>query len=202
MFRIWVAHLQELEGLYILAIQVSSSGSRSPLHSDPPPAVDLHIYTPTVMSSTKFQAILDASLDNYAKLTGIVLSKHPSTDKLQNCQSPEDIVQVLLERETTFNDHRDKYRKLIDCLRPVVQIIHGFSDVIGKAAGLVSSRHRISQIIYLSLPFRCHSNRQKRYSSRSMFSSPYVSHFSILHPVPALMGYLSILGGSWRQRKL
>jgi len=155
------------------------------------------------MSSTKFQAILDASLDNYAKKTGIDLSKHPSADKLQNCQSPEDIVQVLLERETAFNDHRDKYRKLIDCLRPVVQIIHGCSGVIGEAAGLVSSRHRISHhIIYSSLSLRCHSNRQKRYSSRSMFSSPYVSHFSVLHPVPALMGYLSISGGSWCQRKL
>ena len=126
-FHTWIAHLQELEWLYTVAIQVSSLGL-------------LHFYTPTTMSSAKFQAILDASLVNYAKQTGIDLSKHPSADKLQNCQSPEGVIQVLLERETAFNDHRDKHRKLIDCLRPVVQIVHGCSGVIGEAVGLVSSK--------------------------------------------------------------
>ena len=78
-FHTWIAHLQELEWLYTVAIQVSSLGL-------------LHFYTPTTMSSAKFQAILDASLVNYAKQTGIDLSKHPSADKLQNCQSPEGVI--------------------------------------------------------------------------------------------------------------
>jgi len=92
------------------------------------------------MSSANFGPILDAALDHYAKQTGIDLAKHPSAEKLQNCHSLEDVVQILLERETAFKDYRDKYRKLNDCLRPVVQIVHGFSGVMGEAAGLVSSK--------------------------------------------------------------
>jgi hypothetical protein len=93
----------------------------------------------TAASAAKFQSILDAAFDSYAKKTGIDLSSHPSADKLQNCHSSEDVFQLLLERETEFKDYRDKYRKLIDCFRPIVQVIHAFSGVLGGAADLVSS---------------------------------------------------------------
>lgn len=100
----------------------------------------------TVMSSTassaNFQSILDAALDSYTKQTGIDLIKHPSAHKLQNCHSTEDIVQLLLERETAFKEYRDKYRKLIDCLRPVVQVVHAFSGTFAKAADLVGPSNR------------------------------------------------------------
>jgi hypothetical protein len=88
--------------------------------------------------SANFQSVFDAALDSYATQTGVDLTKHPSADKLQNCHFPEDIIQVLLERETAFKDHRDKYRNFIDHLRPVVQLIHAFSGALGEAAGFVS----------------------------------------------------------------
>jgi hypothetical protein len=91
------------------------------------------------MASANFQSILDAALSSYSKQTGIDLTKHPSADKLQNCRSPDDVLQILSERESAFKDYRDKYRNLIDRLRPVVQVAHGFSAVLGGAAGLVSS---------------------------------------------------------------
>ena len=110
--------------------------------------------------STNFQSVLDAALDSYARQTGVDLAKHRSADKLQNCHSPEDIIQLLSERETAFKDYRDKYRKLIDCLRPVVQVIHAFSGVLGEASGLVSPRHRRNLLIY---PYhsRCLSSRRR-----------------------------------------
>jgi hypothetical protein len=89
-------------------------------------------------SAVKFQSILNAAFESYAKQTGIDLSKHPSADKLQNCHSTEDVIQLLLERETAFDNYRDKYRKLIDCFRPIVQVVHAFSRVLGEAADLVS----------------------------------------------------------------
>jgi len=94
-----------------------------------------------ITTSSNFQFILDAALDSYAKQTGIDLTKHPSADKLQNIHSLEDVIQLLLERETAFKDYRDKYHKLIDFLRPIVQVVHVFSVSIGEAAGLVSSRN-------------------------------------------------------------
>jgi hypothetical protein len=94
-------------------------------------------------SGIDFQFILNAALERYTKQTGIDLTGHPSAEKVQNCRSPEDIVELLLEREAAFKDHRNKYRKLIDCLRPVVQVIHAISGVFGEAiaAVLVSSVH-------------------------------------------------------------
>jgi hypothetical protein len=89
-------------------------------------------------SAAKFQSILDAAFESYANQTGIDLTKHPSADKLQNCHSPEDVIKLLLERETAFNNYRDKYRQLIDCFRPIVQVVHAFSGVLGEAADLVS----------------------------------------------------------------
>ena len=138
----------EPSGLYTVAIQASSwpHGAR-PQSCCLPSTRILHLLLTSTsissmtMSSANFGPILDAALDHYAKQTGIDLAKHPSAEKLQNCHSLEDVVQILLERETAFKDYRDKYRKLNDCLRPVVQIVHGFSGVMGEAAGLVSSKH-------------------------------------------------------------
>jgi len=92
-------------------------------------------------SSSNFQSILDTALDDYHKKTGIDLTKHPFADQLQNCHSPDDIIHLLLERESSFKDYRAKYRKLIDCLRPVVKVIHALSGIIGEGAGLVSDQH-------------------------------------------------------------
>jgi hypothetical protein len=91
----------------------------------------------TTTSSANFQSILDAALDSYTKQTGIDLTKHPSVDKLQNCRSPDDVLHILSEGESAFKDYRDQHRKLIDRLRPVVQVVHAFSAVLGEAVGLV-----------------------------------------------------------------
>ena len=91
-------------------------------------------------SSSDFQSILDAAFGDYYKQTGIDLTKHPSAAQLQNCHSSDDVVQLLLERQTSFKDYREKYRKLIDCLRPVVNVIHALSGIIGEGANLVSDQ--------------------------------------------------------------
>jgi hypothetical protein len=92
-----------------------------------------------ITSSPSFKSVLDDALDRYAKQTGIDLTKHLSVDKLKNCRSPDDVLQILSERESAFNDYRGQYRNLIDRLIPVVQVIHAFSGVLGQAARLVSS---------------------------------------------------------------
>ena len=126
-------------------------------------------------SCANFQFVLDAALESYTKQTGIDLTKHPSADKLQYCHSPEDIVELLLERETAFKDYRNKYGKLIDCLRPAAQIVHVFSGALGEATGVSKAREKFSLSNH---DYRCYSNRQKRYLSVLMFSSQFVSPFS------------------------
>ena len=88
--------------------------------------------------SANFQAIFDAALDNYARQTGVNIAEHPSVDKLQNCRSPEDIVRLLTEKETVLKGHREKYRNLINHIRPVIRTVHAFSSVLDTAAEIVS----------------------------------------------------------------
>ncbi|KAH9953747.1 hypothetical protein BC827DRAFT_1159086 [Russula dissimulans] len=83
-------------------------------------------------SSPGFQSILDAAFDGYTKQTGIDLAKHPSAEELQSCHSPDAVLQLLQERENAFKDYRGGHRRLINWLRPVVQVIHAFSGVLGE----------------------------------------------------------------------
>jgi hypothetical protein len=87
---------------------------------------------------SNFQLVLDA-LDKYAKQTGISLKESPFAEKVLGCDSPGSILLLLQENVKVFKEYRDKNRKFIDCLSPVVQFVHTFSDIIGDAAGLVSS---------------------------------------------------------------
>ena len=131
-------------------------------------------------SSPNFQSILDAALDSYHKQTGINLTNHPSAEQLQSCHSTDDVVKLLLERETTFRDYRGQYRKLIDCLRPVVKVIHAFSTILVSASGLVSNQHQISLSDHaFTRLYRYHLNQRMQYSPPSMFFSQYVSSFTL-----------------------
>ena len=87
-----------------------------------------------------FQSFLDA-VDKYAEQTGINLRENPFADKVQTCDSPGAVLLLLQENLKVFKDYRDKNRKFIECMRPVVQFVHAFSGILGEAAGLVSRDH-------------------------------------------------------------
>jgi len=95
----------------------------------------------TTTTPTNFRSILDAALDSYAEQTGIDLVDQASADRFGRCDTSEDVLQLLQERETAFKDFRNTNRKLINCLRPVVQVIHSLSGIFTEIAGLVSLRH-------------------------------------------------------------
>jgi hypothetical protein len=90
------------------------------------------------MPSTSIQPILDAAFADYVKQTGIDLAMHPFADQLQICHSPDDVLKLLEEKTNEFKDYREGNRKLIDCLKPVVNVINAFSGVLGEAVRLVS----------------------------------------------------------------
>jgi hypothetical protein len=94
------------------------------------------------MSSPDCQSILNDALDKYQEKTGIDLRgiKSPLADKLEGCKSPDAILALLQEKEKDFNKFRDKYRKVIDSLKPIAQLLHTFSGTLGEALSLVSLR--------------------------------------------------------------
>jgi hypothetical protein len=94
------------------------------------------------MSSTlamppSFQLIIDA-FDDYSKQVGLDLTKNPLADALRTCDSPNAVLELLQAKAQAFKDYRDGNRALMNWLNPVVQVVHGFSGVIGQAISLVS----------------------------------------------------------------
>ena len=93
-------------------------------------------------STDNVRLIIDALAD-YAKETGIDLSKNPFAAKFEQSRSPDAILQRLEEREKAFKEYRDGKRRLINCLKPAVTVLHKFSRILSGAAGLVSRTYHL-----------------------------------------------------------
>jgi hypothetical protein len=91
----------------------------------------------TTSSNSNFRSIIDALAD-YARITGIDLSKNPFAAVLEQSNSPEAILQLLQGREKAFKEYREGDRRLISCLSPSVKVIQAFSGIVGEAVSLVS----------------------------------------------------------------
>ena len=89
-------------------------------------------------SSTFNVHLIVNALAEYAKTTGIDLSKNSFAIALEQPNSPEVILELLEGREKAFKEYRDGNRRLIKCLSPAVKVILAFSGVLGGAASLVS----------------------------------------------------------------
>ena len=109
----------------------------SPQNSNATPTPSPTFMSATTISSPNFQLVIKALAD-YAEQTGIDLTKNPFADKLQRCDSAEDVSGLLQDRAKAFKEYRDGNRKLINCLKPVVQLLHTFSDTLGGSLVLVS----------------------------------------------------------------
>jgi fungal STAND N-terminal Goodbye domain len=83
------------------------------------------------------------ALADYAKETGVDLSKNPFAAKLEQLRSPEDILRLLEEREKAFKGYREGHRRLTNFLNPVVKVLRGFSGILSEAVGLVSRKCRL-----------------------------------------------------------
>ena len=127
--------------------------------------------TPSTSSNSNIQLITDA-LANYARITGIDLSKGPFAATLEQSNSPEAIFQLLQEREKAFREYRDGNRRLINCLSPAVNVIQAFSDTLGEAVSLVS--HTYDRVTLLTLFIRSPSHQQRLCLLGSVSSLLYV----------------------------
>jgi hypothetical protein len=102
--------------------------------------------TSSTSSTSNIQLITDALVD-YAKITGIDLSKYPFAATIERANSPGAILELLQEREKAFKDYREGNRRLISYLSPAVNVIQAFSGILGEAASLVS--HIICHLVTL-----------------------------------------------------
>ncbi|KAH9978509.1 hypothetical protein BJV74DRAFT_136199 [Russula compacta] len=91
----------------------------------------------TTVSPSNFKSFFDAALADYLKQTGVDLIKYPFAERLQNCHSVDDVLELFQDKSKEFKDYRDGNSKLINCLNPAVKVIHVLSDLLGEAASLV-----------------------------------------------------------------
>ena|SRR5258707_7895891 len=90
---------------------------------------------PPTSPSNNFQLIIDA-LAKYADETGIDLTKNPFAKEIERLSSPQDILNLLYKREKDFKEYREGNRKLINCLKTVVNVLHALSGMAVKASSL------------------------------------------------------------------
>ena len=93
------------------------------------------------MSSKPFdlQDLLIKAAADYTSKIGVDPAKHEIVNRLQSCHSPDDVLKLLEEKANQFKHYRkENHNKLIDCLTPVVRVIHTFSKVLDKVLSSVS----------------------------------------------------------------
>jgi hypothetical protein len=87
----------------------------------------------------------------YEQQTGIDLAKHPLADRLQNCNSVEDITAVFREQAQDIKKFQEK-DKVLKPLKKVLTILHLLSSVPGIAQHVGLVRPKPLTDIYVSDP--------------------------------------------------
>jgi STAND-like protein len=82
--------------------------------------------------SSRLRELFEAALVEYEQQTGIDLAKHPFADRLQDCNSVEDITVLLREQAQDFKKFREK-DKVLKPLKKVLTVLHLLSSVPGIA---------------------------------------------------------------------
>jgi fungal STAND N-terminal Goodbye domain len=86
-----------------------------------------------------YQAIFDSALQEYTKKTRKDLSSNPLFNKLQSCDSPDDIITILRQQIPKFDQSASGSNddRLTRWLDPTVKVINAFSATISGAVALV-----------------------------------------------------------------
>ena len=111
-----------------------STRTNNPLSSD---SLFMSSAEHTPASPSNLQLIIDA-LGDYAQRMGIDFAQNPFADELQRTNTPNEIINLLQQREKAFIQYRNRNRTLIDCFSPAVRVLHIFSQKLGDTVGLVS----------------------------------------------------------------
>jgi hypothetical protein len=92
----------------------------------------------TSTSRSNFVVIFDAAVEAYKQKTKTDLASHPLLPSLQSCDSPEAVLTVLRDQIPAFSQSHNGDDGLTKWVAPTVNVLHAFSDTLGKGIGLVS----------------------------------------------------------------
>jgi hypothetical protein len=95
--------------------------------------------TPSLADSpSNYRYIFDRALEAYKEKTGKDLTSDPLLHKLETCHSPDNVLVILRERISEFDQPHNNSDGLKKCLNPTVNVLYTFSTIIGVSPGLVS----------------------------------------------------------------
>jgi hypothetical protein len=98
-------------------------------------------------SSSNYQSIFDNAIDAYKNKTKKDLRSHPLLDKLQNCDSPNAVLNVLYEQIPGFDQSCGTDDKVAKWLNPTVNVLCTFSGVVAGGVGLVSPKEFKAKVV-------------------------------------------------------
>jgi hypothetical protein len=86
-----------------------------------------------------YQSIIDNALQEYEKKTRQDLSSNPLFRRLQSCHSPDDIIAILRQQISRFDQSANGSSgdRLTRWLDPTVKVINAFSATMGGTVALV-----------------------------------------------------------------
>ena len=90
-------------------------------------------------SSSTFQDLFNAALQNYKDKTGNTLTDHPIAKQLETCESVSSITTILQEQAQSFREFRENDGKLMKALNSSVAILctHSINSALKDAIGMV-----------------------------------------------------------------
>jgi hypothetical protein len=94
--------------------------------------------TSTSTSRSNFASIFNAALETYKRKTKKDLASNPFLPRLQFCNSPEAVLNVLREQIPTFGQSQNDDNGLTKWVTPTVNVLYAFSATLGGGVGLVS----------------------------------------------------------------
>jgi hypothetical protein len=180
-----------LRGSLFLPHSLFPARANTPLSSD---SLSMSSTEHTTISPSNLELIIDA-LGDYTLRMGIDFSQNTFVEELQRTNTPNDILNLLQQREEAFIQYRNRNRTLINCFSPAVRVLHIFSEKLGDMVNLVSFA------IPFLFSFRCDrfdstlvspSLLQRLSLSELMFSSPWV-YFKLFSTNPLVThGYVRL----------
>jgi hypothetical protein len=88
-------------------------------------------------SASNLRSIIDEASAQYKELTGHDLASHPFAAKFDNWDSVDAVLEVFQDQARKFNEVRKGNEKLMEWLRPTVQVMVSVSASLGNALSTV-----------------------------------------------------------------
>jgi hypothetical protein len=93
-------------------------------------------------SSSTFQALFNAALQDYKDKTGTSLVDHPFAKQLETCESVNSITAILREQAQSFREFTENGGRLMKALNSSVDVLcsPSISSALSETIGLVVRR--------------------------------------------------------------